>query len=85
MHWHWHWHWHWATNADLYHLHKNINRSLTPVFPEVEILNPGSATIRPGDEILVPPKIDKKYSQFAIDMMDVIYKIAISASVALDL
>ena len=52
---------------------------------EVEILSPGSAVIRPGDEILVPPKVDKKYRQFGIDMLEIIYKIAISAKVAVDL
>ena len=52
---------------------------------EVEIVSPGAAIIRPGDEILVPPKIDKKYRQFAIDLLEVIYKIAITAKVAVDL
>ena len=51
---------------------------------EVEIINPDSATIRPGDEILVLPKVDKKYRQFSIDLLDIIYKIAISSKVVLD-
>ncbi len=51
---------------------------------EVEITDP-LAIIEPGDEIIVPPKIDSKTRQFALDMMDVIYKIAISAKVAFTL
>lgn len=41
--------------------------------------------VHPGDEILIPPRIDTKARQFALDMMDVIYKVAVSASVALGL
>jgi protein involved in polysaccharide export with SLBB domain len=52
---------------------------------EVEIINPDRVTIKPGDEILVPPKVDKKFRQFAIDLLDIIFKIAVSANVALDL
>jgi protein involved in polysaccharide export with SLBB domain len=51
----------------------------------VEILDPATAGIGPGDEILVLPKVDKKYRQFGIDLLDIVYKIAISAKVALDL
>ena len=51
----------------------------------VDIVNPAHAKIAPGDEILVLPKVDKKYRQFGIDLMDVVYKIAISAKVALNL
>jgi len=51
----------------------------------VDIVNPSNAQIGPGDEILVLPKVDKKYRQFGIDLLDVIYKIAISAKVALNL
>jgi len=29
--------------------------------------------------------VDKKYRQFSIDLLDVVYKIAVSAKVALDL
>ena len=43
------------------------------------------AEVNPGDEILVLPKADTKWVQTGIDIMDVIYKIAISAKVALDL
>jgi hypothetical protein len=51
---------------------------------EVEITTP-QARVGPGDEIIVPPRIDPKTRQFAMDLMEVIYKIAISAKVVLDL
>ena len=44
-----------------------------------------SATVGPGDEIIVPPKIDTKTRQNAMDLFDVIYKVAVSAKVALTL
>jgi len=52
---------------------------------EVEIVSPASAVIQPGDEILIPPRVDKKYRQLGIDLLEIIYKIAISAKVAVDL
>ena len=48
-------------------------------------ITPLDARVGPGDEILVLPKADTKLVQMGIDIMDVIYKIAISAKVALDL
>ena len=51
---------------------------------EVEITDT-DAIIQPGDEIIVLPKIDEKYRQFSMDLLDVIYKIAVSAKIALDL
>ncbi|MBL3589741.1 MAG: polysaccharide biosynthesis/export family protein [gamma proteobacterium endosymbiont of Lamellibrachia anaximandri] len=51
---------------------------------EVEVTDP-QAIIKPGDEIIVPPRVDSKTRQFALDLMDVIYKIAISAKVAFTL
>jgi len=51
---------------------------------EVEITGP-QVIVAPGDEIIVPPKVDTKDRQFAMDLMDVIYKVAISAKVALGL
>lgn len=44
-----------------------------------------SGEVLPGDEIIVAPEIDTKYRQYAMDLFDVIYKVAISAKVALDL
>lgn len=43
------------------------------------------AAVEPGDEILVLPKVDNKWIQIAADVMDIVYKVAISAKVALDL
>jgi hypothetical protein len=37
--------------------------------------------IFPGDEILVPPKVDTKVLQNAVDVTQVIYQIAIAAAV----
>ena len=36
-------------------------------------------------EIIVPPRVDFKSRQFVLDLVDVIYKIAIATSVALTL
>lgn len=41
------------------------------------------AIIHPGDEVLVPPKIDTKVLQNAVDVTQVIYQIAVSAAVVL--
>ena len=41
--------------------------------------------VSPGDEVLVLPRIDNKTLQNAADIMEIIYKIAISAAVALDI
>lgn len=43
------------------------------------------ATIRPGDEILVLPKIDVKLRQIAKDLTQILYQIAVSAKVVLGL
>lgn len=40
-------------------------------------------TVRPGDEVIVPPDIDDKYLQNGIDLAQVIYQIAVAASVVL--
>ena len=37
--------------------------------------------VYPGDEILVPPKVDTKLLQNSIDVTQVIYQIAVSAAV----
>ncbi|MAQ13349.1 MAG: capsid assembly protein [Sandaracinus sp.] len=47
------------------------------------ILAPDDAPIQPGDEILVPPKIDHKVFQNAVDLSQIIYQIAVAASVLL--
>lgn len=54
--------------------------------PNAEVvLTDLNATIMPGDEILVPPRIDTKSLQNASDIMQIIYQVAIAASVALKL
>ena len=40
-------------------------------------------TVFPGDEILVPPKVDTKLLQNAVDVTQVIYQIAVSAAVVI--
>ncbi|HBO76869.1 MAG TPA: polysialic acid transporter, partial [Cupriavidus sp.] len=42
-------------------------------------------TVYPGDEIMVLPKIDFKTRQFAKDVFQILYQIAISAKVVLGL
>jgi hypothetical protein len=39
--------------------------------------------VYPGDEILVPPKVDTKVLQNAVDVTQVIYQIAVSAAVVI--
>lgn len=51
---------------------------------EVDVASPDTI-IQPGDEIIVPPKVDAKTRQFVMDTIDVIYKVAITARVALGL
>jgi len=49
-----------------------------------EIVVGGTDTeIEPGDEIMVPPAIDDKFFQNGIDLAQVIYQIAVAASVVL--
>ncbi|WP_020654752.1 polysaccharide biosynthesis/export family protein [Massilia niastensis] len=45
----------------------------------------GNATLRPGDEVLVLPKVDVKSRQIFKDMTQIIYQIAIAAKVVLGL
>jgi protein involved in polysaccharide export with SLBB domain len=47
---------------------------------EIEIGDAGTAVL-PGDEILVPPKVDTKALQNAVDVTQVIYQIAVAAAV----
>jgi protein involved in polysaccharide export with SLBB domain len=42
-----------------------------------------SAAVRPGDQILVPPRVDSKEIQNAMDLIQIIYQIAVSAGVVL--
>ena len=49
---------------------------------EVTIGSP-SSPVMPGDELLVPPEVDTKILQNAVDITQVIYQIAVSASVVI--
>ena len=44
-----------------------------------------SAPVRPGDQVLVLPKVDEKKRQFWKDMTQIIYQIAVSAKVVFGL
>lgn len=55
-------------------------------FEQINAVNPPQGlVIRPGDQILVLPKVDEKKRQFWKDMTQVIYQIAVSAKVVLGL
>ena len=41
--------------------------------------------VQPGDEVLVPPRVDSKVVQNVLDVTQVIYQIAIAAAVVLAL
>jgi hypothetical protein len=43
----------------------------------------GDMRITPGDEVLVPPRVDKKTLQNATDVVQIIYQIAVAAAVVL--
>ncbi len=52
--------------------------------PSAEVtIGESDMRIRPGDEIMIPPEIDNKFFQNAIDLSQVIYQIAVAASVVL--
>ena len=42
-------------------------------------------TVRPGDQVLVLPKVDDKKRQFWKEMVQIVYQIAISARVVIGL
>jgi phage terminase large subunit len=44
-----------------------------------------SLSVRPGDQVLVLPKVDEKKRQFWKDMTQIIYQIAVSAKVVFGL
>jgi protein involved in polysaccharide export with SLBB domain len=45
----------------------------------------GSPTVLPGDEIMVLPKIDVKYTQILKDFTQILFQIAVTANVVLGL
>jgi len=52
--------------------------------PNAEVIVGGSGMeVHPGDEILVPPKVDTKLTQNILDVTQIIYQVAVSAAVVL--
>ena len=45
----------------------------------------GAGLLRPGDEVLVPPRVDTKSLQNVADVTQIIYQVAVSAAVVLRL
>lgn len=60
-------------------------KSLLLVKQSGEVLKGGDFTVEPGDEIVVLPKVPVKSLQLASTIADIVYKIAIAASVAIAL
>ena len=52
---------------------------------EVRVADPDYNDIGPGDEIIVPPRVDTKYTQYALDISTILYKLAVAAAVVLAL
>ena len=50
---------------------------------ESALLAADDAPIQPGDEILIPPRIDHTLFQHAVDLSQIVYQIAVAASVLL--
>jgi len=44
-----------------------------------------NTSVRPGDQVLVLPKVDEKKRQYWKDMTQIIYQIAVSAAVVFGL
>ncbi len=54
------------------------------IHPDAEIaIGDTDMPVMPGDEVLVPPRIDSKILQNAVDVTQVIYQIAVSAAVVI--
>ena len=54
------------------------------IHPNAEVtIGDAGSPVMPGDELLVPPKIDSKILQNAVDLTQVIYQIAVSAAVVI--
>jgi protein involved in polysaccharide export with SLBB domain len=52
--------------------------------PNAEVIVGGSnMEVHPGDEILVPPRVDTKLTQNILDVTQIIYQVAVSAAVIL--
>lgn len=55
------------------------------IHPNGEVTTGENPTVQPGDEIIVLPKIAVKSLQLASVIVDIMYKVAVAAKVALDL
>lgn len=64
-----------ADTDKIFILHANAEVALTDT----------DALVEPGDEILVPPDVDAKELQNAMDLMQIIYQVAMSAAVIIAL
>lgn len=52
--------------------------------PNAEVIVGGTnMEVHPGDEILVPPRVDTKLTQNILDVTQIIYQVAVSAAVIL--
>lgn len=49
------------------------------------VIGDSNTVIYPGDELLVPPKVDTKTLQNAVDLTQIIYQIAVSTAVVLNI
>ena len=66
---------------------QRANRDQAIVIHASAAVTMGSADawVNPGDEVLIPPKVDRKILQNAADLTQVIYQIAVAAAVVLAL
>ena len=62
-----------------------LKSSLVLVHTNGEVTRGENPVVRPGDEIIVLPKVPVKNLQIAATIVDILYKIAIAASVAVQL
>ena len=79
-----------TANADpkqvlIVHPDGSIDNSSTGGFPGSRMAGGASGKLDPGDEILVLPKADVKSLQIAKDLTEILYHIAVSTKVVLDL
>jgi len=65
--------------------HQAQTKNLVLVHANGEVTRGTNPTIRPGDELIVLPKVPVKNLQIASTIVDIIYKIAVAASVAVRL
>jgi len=65
--------------------HQALQKNLVLVHANGEVTRGENPKVRPGDEVIVLPKVPVKNLQIASTIVDIIYKIAIAASVAVQL